>query len=467
MTRRLLLSYLSVTLFVLLVLEIPLGITFARNKRDDLSREIERDATVLTTMVEDGLENEEPVDYQGVADNYAQRTGARVVIVDRAGISVADTENDSRRDFSTRPEFERALSGERASGTRHSDTLRTDVLYVAVPVASGGRVFGALRLTFPTAEIDRLVTRNWAVLGVLALVVLATVTLVGFVLARSVARPLRDIEAASAAMAAGALSARTRQDEGPPDVRELAHTFNVMAERIERLVGSQRDFVADAAHQLRTPLTALRLRLENLEGVVAPEAAADLQGAVDETRRLAGLVDRLLVLARAEEGDVPVEVVDLAAEVRERVQHWKPLFDERGVGLEIAGPTTVAARAVSGSVAQILDNLLSNALAVTPAGRAVTVSASPSGAWSEMHVVDEGPGMDEENRRRAFDRFWRSSAPAGRGFGLGLPIVRELATAAGGQAELREAPGGGLDAMVVLPSAPAVAPPVRPPVVAR
>lgn len=456
MTRRLLLSYLSITAFVLLVLEVPLGISFADREREQLTTRIERDATVVGTVAEDTLQHGVEADLAPYVLAYQARTGGRVVIVDDRGISVADSDapEDAPRDFSTRPEIAAALRGERASGTRSSETLGTDLLYVAVPVASGGNVWGAVRITYPTKELDDRIRRNWIALGLLAVVVLAAVAVVGFVLARSVTRPVRALEATAVAIAGGDLRARAPAEHGPPELRTLAERFNDMAARLEELLGAQQAFVADASHQLRTPLTALRLRLENLESAAPEQLRDDLTAAVDETSRLGRLVEGLLVVARAEGARPERGVVDVAAKARERASAWEPLAEERGVRLAVEAGTTVPAMAVVGALEQILDNLLANALEVAPAGSAVTVGVSRRDRWAELHVIDEGPGLPAADRVRAFDRFWRGAGSHDpHGSGLGLAIVRQLAVASGGEAELREAVGGGVDAVIRLPAA--------------
>jgi nitrogen fixation/metabolism regulation signal transduction histidine kinase len=259
MTRRLLLSYLSITAFVLLIIELPLGITFARAEHDRLVAAVERDATVLATVVEDALEAGATSGLDPVAAGYQDRTGGRVVVVDRAGVTVADSDPPApgRRDLSTRPEITAALRGEHATGSRSSATLGSAFLYVAVPVASQGRVYGAVRITYPTSTVDARVRRVWVALAGVAAVVLSVVVLVGFALARSTTRPMQALEQATTAVAHGDLEARAPTPQGPPEVRRLAGAFNDMAARLGRLLDAQRAFVADASHQLRTPLTAL------------------------------------------------------------------------------------------------------------------------------------------------------------------------------------------------------------------
>lgn len=449
MTRRLLLSYLTITVFVLLILEIPLALTYERSQRDRLTADVERDARVLATRVEGSLSSGDADAMEQLAGEYQQTVGGRVVVVDLDGQSVADSGGTTARDFSTRPEFEKALStGALASGRRHSDTLGEDLLYVAVPVASSGQVLGAVRITFPTSALDAKVHRYWLTLAGLGGVVLVTVGGVGFVLARSVTGPVRDLEQVADRLAAGDLAARARNDTGPPEVRALADSVNEMADRIEGLVDAQRSFVANASHELRTPLTALRLQLENLRDEETPNRP-EVEGATAEVTRLARLVDGLLGLARAEGARPERVVIDVAAEARERVDVWSALAEEQDVRLVLDVDGRSPADVVPDAVAQVLDNLLANAIEVAPPGSDVQVSVRPRTRYVELHVVDAGPGLSDEERARAFDRFWRGHGAASGGSGLGLAIVAQLAASSGGDATLFAAgEHGGIDARV-------------------
>ena len=453
MNRRLLLSYLTITALVLLILEVPLGISYARREEDRLLSDLERDARVLATVVEDELEGRNGPDPQTVVDDYARRTDGRVVVVNPDGVSVADSDRPGeQRDFSTRPEIADALSGETASGTRHSDTLGSDLVYVSVPVASGGRVLGAVRVTYPRSQLDDRIRRNWIALAGLAGVVLLTVVVVGTVLARSVTRPMRELARAAESLSSGNLRARAPETEGPPELRALAREFNVMAGRLEQLVVVQREFVADASHELRAPLTALRLRLENLEASTQP-GGADLDAAITEVARLSDLVDALLRLARAESSEQVRESVDLCAEVEARLDAWAPVAEEHEVGLVSRAPATCVVSASRGAIPQILDNLLSNALEVAPRGSRVTVEVRDDHAdMVAMIVTDEGPGLSADDRARAFDRFWRAPNAHAGGSGIGLSIVAQLVANSGGAARLDAGPDGrGVAAVVQLP----------------
>jgi signal transduction histidine kinase len=289
--------------------------------------------------------------------------------------------------------------------------------------------------------VSLLVVRAVVVCWVVARAVAAAS--VGLALARFVSRPLRDVQTAAAEAAEGDLTARAPEDEGPPEVRALAAEFNDMVAQLDALLRSQQEFVADASHQLRTPLTALRLRLENLERDLDDDGRRELDAAIDEVERLSRLVTGLLVLARAEETPTPGSV-DLNEVVRGRVDAWAPYAEELGIALEPQLDGAAPARATRERLDQVLDNLIENALEHSPTGGRVTVGA----AGSDVHVVDEGPGLTDEERERAFDRFWR--AGRGEGSGLGLAIVRRLVEADGGKVELRRAENGGIDAVVSL-----------------
>ena len=448
MTRRLLLGYLGVTLFVLLSLEVPLGVQNQRTERHDLTARVSHDATVLAADAEDAVQK--PTRRQlsapaAAASAYASRTGARVVIVDRRGNALIDTSGrvQGAERFASRPEIVAALAGRYASGVRSSRTLHERLLYVAVPIASGGRVHGAVRITYPFSAVDARIHRYWLILALIGAVVLAGAAVVGLGLSRFVTRPLRRLEQAAEAVGEGQLDVRAPEDDGPPEVRSLAAVFNETVAKLARLLRSQGEFVADASHELRTPLTALRLRLESLP------PSSDRDAALRETDRLRDLVSGLLALARADAGNEPPERVDATALLRERIDAWLPLAEEREVALvaQLDGPLVV--QAAPGRLAQVLDNLLSNALEVSPAGGTVTLSALRAPPWVELHLADEGHGLTPEQRDRAFDRFWRAGSGGG-GSGLGLAIVGRLVAADEGEVELREAAGGGVDAVVRL-----------------
>lgn len=444
MSRRLLAGYLSLALVVLIALEVPLAVTFRRGEQADLSARVERDAVAVASLAEDLLQSSTgaTAPLARLARRYGEDTEGRVVVVDRRGVSLVDQGAPVGRDLSTRPEIATALAGNVASGTRYSKTLGHGLLYVAVPVSSGGKVYGAVRITYPTSELDHRVYRYWLTLAAVGGIILLLTAIVGVLLARWVARPLSALERTARRAGEGDLSVRADETRGPPEVRALAAELNVMVREVEQLVTAQRDFVADASHQLRTPLTALRLRLENLSHEISGDGKRQLEGATIETERLARIVDGLLVLARAEGHTTSLEPIALEPLVSGRVESWADFAAERHVSLAARVPAGARVPATAERLEQVLDNLLANALEVAPPGSVVEIE------WSRgaLHVLDAGPGMSDDELRHAFDRFWRAGSTEGSG--LGLAIVRRLVEADGGSIELRRRAGGGTEAIV-------------------
>jgi len=474
-TRRLLLGYLAITLMVLGVLAIPLGISFQNRQTQKVTRDLVADAFVQAGRVQLAVKTGVlPPEVDEGIRNYALKNNVRVVVINRLGTLLLDTDPLRETDpadaaFEQRPEFQTVLKdGKVAADKRFSKTLGGGLVYVAVPVSDEGKVIGGLRLTLPTARIDADVRRYWLFLAGMSAVSLLAVTVLGIFLARSLSKPIDALESAAVAFGAGDLGRRINATTGPHELRALGKAFNRTAERLQELINSQEAFVADASHQLRTPLTGLRLRLENLEPDVADGARDDLDAAITEVDRLARMVDGLLTLARIERRDVAEGVpIEVRPFLDERVATWLPFAEERQVGLSVYAPVGIWAVADADRMTQVFDNLIANALDVVPTGGAIRLSAvarSANGdgeAGVELHVVDNGPGMTDHERARAFDRFWRANPRRSTDFGgsgLGLAIVAKLVHADGGSVRLDAALTGGLDAVVMLP-APALLPP--------
>ena len=338
-----------------------------------------------------------------------------------------------------------------------------------------GPVEGTVILARSTAPLHHDILELWVILGTIAFLALLAAALLAFALARWVSRPLAGLDSAAGRLADGNLASRAVVDSGPPELRRLGTTFNTMAGRLEALVHGNRAVIADVSHQLRTPLAALRLRLDLLAADTDPATGHELAGALEELARLSRLVDGLLAVARAE-NVVPVPVaVDLAEVARERVVAWHPVADDRGIRLEAisrpseagwgsartggrlaGGASEPGGQAMAwigeGHLEQILDNLIANALEALSAGHQVIVTTTVTASGGQVTVSDNGPGMNAEDRDRAFLRFSTSNP---NGTGLGLAIVHRLVTSNGGTARLAETPGGGLTITLDFPGNPA------------
>ncbi|MEM9037113.1 MAG: HAMP domain-containing sensor histidine kinase [Actinomycetota bacterium] len=465
MTRRILLGYMVVTFVALLVVEIPLGIAAAQLERDRFSTNTEKAAEAIAatfaTNVEDDLP---PFVARRTAQTQVVRTGGRVVIVDPGLLIVADTSPGTELTPESMNAIESALIGEVTTQTRR-DADGREMVFSTVPATTVDGTVGVIELSEPVGQLNDRIRRVWLILAALGVLVLGISAIVGWGIARSVSRPIRRLQEATGRLADGDLHARVDIGAAPSDLREFALVLQDTTDRLHTTLERQRSFLADASHQLRTPLTALRLRLENVEPSVDPDARSDIEAAIDETERLTELVGQLLRLAKAEEEATEPVAVDLTEIARERRDIWEALAEEQGVELRLDDSEgSVAANAVPGAVEQILDNYLSNALAVSPVGSTIQLSTGRSErGYQELHVIDEGPGLDDESLERAFDRFWRGD-PSTPGTGIGLPIVAMLARASGGRAELRRAESGGVDAVCVLPAASRPVPTRRTPV---
>ena len=461
MRARLVAAFVLVLGVVLVAQNLPL-IGYLRDVEEDRQRTgLERDAFVIAGRAEELLEEGRAagdIALQRLVDDYRSAEGHRVVIVDSLGsaVMISDESAAAGADYSTRPEIGRALTGQIASGRRFSETLGLDLVFVAVPVFSGDDVVGAVRLTSPGSEIDDLV--DGRIRGILLVVAIALVlgVIVALVLAQGISRPLRSLKRSTNQLAGGDLTTRALTAHGPSEVRELATAFNLMADRLGSLVESQRSFAGDASHQLRTPLTALRLQVEQAMMHVDSDVERTkigLERATEEIQRLLHLVEGLLMLARLEHSSAPRSTIDVTALLRDRAETWTPLVEERGGNLTLRVDDGLVADLVAGSLDQVVDNLVDNALDASTQEPDIDLSAhlDESGPFIVVDVSDRGRGMTPEEITRAFDRFWRSTTNDEAGSGIGLSIVRRLVEVNGGDIRLEPRPGGGVIARVLLP----------------
>jgi signal transduction histidine kinase len=450
-TRRILLSYLSLAFGVLLALGIPLGTIYAHHERDGFAADVERDAVVLAEQAEADIATGDTAHLAEHTATFSRANAAHVLIagLDRAVLTATGSELTAND-----PAITTALGGRHAIGYRRTSGGDTE-LYVAVPARIGADILGAVLLTYPSAVVDAAATRFWLILAAGGMLIMLIVAVAGLALARWITHPVRALENATAAIGHG--SDLPTSAAGPPELRRLAVRLSETSHRLHRLITGQRAFASTVSHQLRSPLTALRLRLENLEPAVADTARSDLDAAITEVDRLTRMVNGLLALAHLEHHAADREPVDLDTLIDERIDNWSAYSAEQDVTVTRAAGTLGTAWAVPGAVEQILDNLLANAVRAAPPHTVITVGAAVSaedGATVEVHVIDQGPGMSDGDRARAFDRFWRAAGSADDGSGLGLTIVRQLARISGGDAELRAALAGGVDATVRLRRAP-------------
>jgi signal transduction histidine kinase len=448
---------------VVIAFEVPVAVTIDRRGVAELRAELLKQTAVAAARVGDPLaliagaggDNES---IGAVVATTASQTGARVVVVDQAGRVVADSSGQAAAGavYATpdRPEFAAALSGRITSSIRHSDTAGTDLVVATVPVWEGPTVVGAVRSTAPLSAVRANVHRAWVGLAAIGIAVILVGLALAWLLATSLARPVRALDRAAVGLGAGDLDARATP-EGPEEIASLAVSFNRMAAALGSTVRSQRDFVANASHQLRTPLTGLRLRLESVQAEGGP-AAEEAGKALAEVDRMSALVDDLLRLQTATSAGEAGEQTDLAEVARDAADRWDREAQAAGMTLVVDAPPAVPAAASGADLAQVLNNLIENAIRYCDTGGTITVSASDGHVGSVVAVSDTGPGIPADERDRVFERFYRGTSGRGRGSGtgLGLAIVGELARRWGGEARISPSPEGGTRVEVRLPANP-------------
>jgi signal transduction histidine kinase len=289
---------------------------------------------------------------------------------------------------------------------------------------------------------DDSVTR---VVIVAVVVGVASAAVLALLFARRLARPLGLISRAARRIAEGDYRARVPR-EGPEELASLADSFNQMAMSLEEQQRVRRDFIANAAHELRTPLTNLKGYLEALRDGVVPADAATFESLLEEADRLVRLSRSLDTLAEGDAATAPPEVVevDVAMAVRSAVDLARPAFARASLVLEVDVPASLPARANPDHLAQVLANLLQNALRYTPLGGSVTIHGERRPNDVLIAIVNTGDGIPAADLPRVFERFYRVDKSRDRahgGAGIGLAIVQQLVEAAGGQVGVESANG--------------------------
>jgi signal transduction histidine kinase len=447
---------------------VALGLPLTINLQRRAQVELENGALILTQGIEaaidpDRIDQEQPSpelepddDLAALVNDAAERTGTRVLIVDGDGTVLADSDTADPavgEDYAEpeRLEINRALTGEPTSEIRHSDDLGQDIMATAVPILDDeGTIVGAVRITQDVQDVTASVRRT--TLGLLAIGAAGLVAglVLAFALAGSLSRPLQRLARSARRLGEGDLSARAEDVGGADEIEDLGRSFDEMAVRLERTVRAQREFVANASHQLRTPLTGMKLRLESaIADAQDEEMKGRLEAADREVDRLSEIVDRLLQVSREIEEGVPTHV-DLADVVTRAVSRW----GERARSLDstlLASGDGGIAQANPSDLDQILDNLIDNAISYAPGD--VTLESGRRDGRVFVAVQDRGRGIPPDELTDVTERFYRGRGAPSGGSGLGLAIARDLAEKWGGSLHVESAEGAGTRVEVRLRSA--------------
>lgn len=510
--NRLLLTYLILMLLGLGGLTLWTGLQLQTAVVEQAEHDLELEALIIANALREPLGKwHEGEEFRGrsldiLIRSYARSAGARVTVVDSQLQVLFSSDEAVPIHFEhDHPEIVAAQLGGEQHDIRWDEWRSEERLFVAAPIMNteeaeeeeeeeeegeGGAGImseaGVVQLSVPMAPLYAEMRRTWVSLLTAGTVVLLVTVLVSLVLARQMVGPIRNLTTVTEAMAAGNLNQKVTP-AGPDEIERLGQAFNHMAEQVREMLARQQAFVANAAHELRSPLTSIRLRIEMLQHRTHDDPALAqryLHQIEHEVEHLRRMVDHLLALSRSDAGRAAERSsLDLAPVLYELADEMGPLVQAGGLELQVEVPPHLpAVMANADPIRMVVRNLLDNAIKYTPAGGQVTLRATAGhrptttdnsqssgprpAAGDHLHrpqppsviiqVSDTGPGIPHEHLPHIFDRFYRVDKRRSRsqgGAGLGLSLVRSTVESHGGEVSVDSTPGQGSTFTVRLPAA--------------
>ncbi|MBI4786942.1 MAG: HAMP domain-containing protein [Chloroflexi bacterium] len=466
---RLLLTYVTLMLLGVGSLIAWTGERLAVQTIEQAEHDLELHAQIIANALR------EPLDYSdeerglgrslaALIGSYAQNIGGRVTVVDTQ-LKLVET-SDARVPVHVEddhPEFVAARAGSEQHNIRWDEWVQEERLFVAAPVlGERGQPMGYVQLSISMLPLYAAMAQTWMTIIGVGLVVLVITVFASIVLARHIAVPVEWLTATSEQIAAGHLERRV-VPAGPNEIRRLGLAFNRMAERVQDMLAQQREFVDNAAHELRSPLTSIRLRIEMLQehGENNHELTRRYLGQMGrEVDYLQRLVDHLLTLASVEGHAPALQSLDLSGVLFATADEVELVAQQSGLAFHADLPDHLPrVRANPEQISIVVRNLLDNACKYTHRGGAVALSARAIGTSVEICVTDTGMGIPGAALPRIFERFYRvdparsrvSAQPSGGGAGLGLSLVRAIVERHGGRIDVQSREGQGSAFIVRLP----------------
>jgi signal transduction histidine kinase len=421
------------------------------------------DATTLADGAETALRTGQVSAVGARLERYEEVYGATVLVYDGdLELLAASTATNTEQRASSQPVATEALEGVRRDSTPMVVPWDDRPMLIAAPIGNDRRVDGAVVIIWPTARLRSMILTRWLTLAGAMLASLLLFALLARPLARWVLRPVNDLDETAHALAEGNFAARVPHHSGPPELRRLANNFNEMADAMSTAVQRERVFAADASHHIGSVLTALRLRVELLEGHVDDDGGELRSEVLHEVDRMQEVIDGLLVLASSHERQIDAAMIDIAVEVDGRIAAWRDTAALHHCRLIRHGEQRCEAYVPPGIVGHLIDLLLDNACKYGggyPITVTLTAPRSASGNTSAgtvtVSVSDAGPGLPDHELQQATGRFWRSTHHQNvPGTGLGLAVAQELISACGGTLEIHNESPSGLTVTLNVPSRP-------------
>ncbi|MET9627665.1 HAMP domain-containing sensor histidine kinase [Lentzea sp. NPDC006480] len=447
MLRRLLV--ITVPLLVALVAALGIPLASAVVQRETQTTYLDRlgDARRFASLAESALQSDRLLALDFEIQRYDQLFDIPVALVsaDKRLLLTSRRGFNPTNDPGVVAVLNEALNGIQPDTDYSGWPWRTGPMVVVEPVGRDSEAVAAVVTISQTGALRAEILRQWGLMALAGLAPMLAVVAAAWPMSRWVLRPVRRLDEATAAVAAGNLDVRADEVGGPPELRRLARSFNTMVDVVGKALNRQRAFVADASHQLRNPLASLRLAVDNLSPHVEGEHGQEAhQIAVEEAEEMGRVLDTLLAATRLDSArkTEPVEIDQLLVTHK---PSWQALAKKSGVDLKIEIPAGLTMQEPPGGLGSVLDELVSNALRLANATE-VRITGRPG----ELHVVDNGDGLSDSEREQALQRFWRATKHQNiAGTGLGLAICAELIESAGGELTLHDA-GPGLDVKVAL-----------------
>ncbi|MBS1251486.1 MAG: Signal transduction histidine-protein kinase BaeS [Anaerolineales bacterium] len=482
---RLLLTYLVLLFLGLGGLIVWAGLRLQGAAIEQAEHELELEALLIANAFQEPIEAWQEVetdegrslDIDTLAHSYAQRIGARVTVVnsDLRVLASSDAAVLGQIEHN-HPEIVAAQAHQEQHDIRWDEWRNEERLFVAAPITEeAGEIDGVLQLSVPMAPIHSDIRRTWLNLIGVGGAILVVTAIASLLLARQVASPIQHLTSVTEAVAAGDLEQRVTP-AGPDEVQRLGQAFNRMAGQLREVLARQQAFVANAAHELRSPLTSIRLRIEMIQqhGQSKPELAERYLGQMEqEVGHLQRLIDHLLTLSKVEAAqERPASSIDLAPLLYDLADEMGPLAGAAGMELQIDVPAHLPpVLADPDPMRMVIRNLLDNAIKYSQSGGEITLKAMTAHEVGEsakgsmpaarsgtgaviIQVSDTGPGIPEEHLPHIFDRFYRVDKRRPRsegGAGLGLSLVRSIVETHGGEVCVESEAGEGATFEVHLP----------------
>ncbi|HEV2634481.1 MAG TPA: HAMP domain-containing sensor histidine kinase [Actinocrinis sp.] len=455
MLGRILLVYLTLITMLVGGLGIPLGIELALDPARQLevhAAEVRQELTLSTaaTATADGVGA-----LPSMVRQFAERNEVTAELVTASGATLAAYGPDLG---ALRTSYAAAVS--RAEDGQHVLTgpallpARTGLLVVGERMINATTPINhvAVIVAFSLDSLHNAVVTRWITLVLCSIIALVIAGAAAVPITRWVIRPINDLNDSILVMVSGEHAARLDEHNGPRELRDLCAKVNRLAATVQATVERQRSFLADASHQLRNPLQLLSIRMENLEPHLLATGSETYRSTLRDIEHMMRTLNQILDISRVIDDNRLPEATLVQSVIASRTAAWLPLARRKEVRIRTVTAQECHALMLPGTLDQVLDILLDNAIKHSPNDATICVSVHATDYDIEVHVVDQGPGMTLDDRLRATGRRWTGTHRDTGGSGLGLCIADMLVGASGGRLELLAAPEGhGLDAAIHLP----------------